>query len=141
MRRTLAQFVVLTAVAATVLAVGGCGGDAGLIAVEPKIDEVVGHWVASEESTALTGTRSAVTHDRDVSFVVTQAGLQIWSGTVRSVPGELLTPATGSWVRSGDTYSLSNTAGQAATFTWVGTRLLSTTRMGTETIYLWWSKS
>ncbi|MEI6502077.1 MAG: hypothetical protein WCP21_13755 [Armatimonadota bacterium] len=124
--------------AATVLS--GCGGEAGFIAVPTETDEIAGHWVAVQQSTSLTGARVAVTVSGELSFVITQAGLKSWSGALTGTSGAVLDPATGVWLRTDKTYSLSNTAGQSGFFGWYGTELYSTTQVGAEVVYLWWTR-
>jgi hypothetical protein len=118
----------------------GCGGDAGFIVGEGVTDDIAGHWVASQQSATLTGTRSAVTVADSISFVVTAAGLKTWSGSVSSSAGSKLSPAFGLWTRSGDVYSLSNSAGQSSTFGWYEHELYSLTLSNGTIVYQWWTK-
>ena len=133
--------LLLMVVAATVSVLSGCAGDRARFAEPIDTDGIIGHWVAGQQSTALTGARSATTIVGNVSFVVTQSGMRTWSGTVTGTSGARLSPAGGAWLRTGDSYSLTNTASQNGSFGWSGSELFSTTRRGGETIYLWWTKS
>jgi hypothetical protein len=136
--RAMGSFVLIALAATAVL--GGCGGDPGFIAVPSQNDDIAGTWVAGQQSATLTGTRSAPKANSKVSFVVTQAGVRTWSGILTDTTGAVLSPASGAWVRAGDRYSLSNTAGQNGSFGWSGSDLYSVTRSGGETLYLWWSR-
>ncbi|MEI7718022.1 MAG: hypothetical protein WCI78_18380 [Mycobacterium sp.] len=126
--------------AATALAISGCGGEAGRIVDPVAKDDIEGHWVAAQQSATLTGARSPVAIDTEVSFTITQAGLNVWSGTVTCTSGTLLDPGFGPWMRANNSYSVSNATGQNGVFGWSGSELYSTTRVGAETVYLWWAK-
>lgn len=140
MKHKVLELLILTVVAATALAMSGCGGDAGYLVVPTETDVIVGHWVAAQQSATLTGVRKAAAVGGDISVIFTQAGLKSWSGCLTCSAGTPLSPAFGAWLRTGKSYSMSNGAGQTGSFGWSGTELYSTTRVGAETVYLWWTK-
>jgi len=133
-----ALLVIVTAAAMALL--GGCSGDAAHWAGPANGDAVIGHWIARRQSDTLTGTRLTATIVGNVSFVVTQSGVQTWSGTVTDASGVRLSPTHGPWARSGDEYLLTNGTDHHALFGWHGSELFSTTQSGGETLYLWWAK-
>lgn len=140
MKHRILQLTVLVVMAATALAISGCGGEAGRIVEPVEKDDIEGHWVAAQQSATLSGARSPVSVDTDVSFTVTQAGLKVWSGTVTCTSGMLLNPGFGPWLRTSNKYAVSNTTGQQGEFGWSGSELYSTTCLGAGTVYLWWAK-